>query len=382
MDERAILKAQITMLEQDLSEAKAALKMPQIDEALRSRVIALFEEQFTQQLQDLHELSELVEDNQPLQACWSSFQDTRRTCGPLFEECLALRAGALVRSAGADNGLCQIADALLDDLSKRLDIPWGRFTILSEREFFGEMAQVIRLRFPEVSIWKLPIAAHEFGHFVGPQLKKPAGAGTYTYPFQDELRRAARQGSQNWFHLHEHFADLFAANALGIAFAGTCMLLRFNPINAFTDTERHPGHAKRLYIIHRALQKMNLGAYQGFIDRLEEIWQQNVKAAGSRAQLEPQETLQLDVLLDKLYEIAGSKLVLIQYKDFVHAYSLANSLLTDGEAAHIVKPEHTLTDALNAAWMWRIEHEVEDNDLLSEIGARVIKICHEILRQR
>jgi hypothetical protein len=382
MDERALLKAQITMLEQELGWAKAALKMPQIDDALRSRVTALFEEQFTQQLQDLNALSGLVEDNQPLDACWSSFKATRRACEPLFEECLALIAGALVRSNGADNGLCQVADALLDDLSRRLDIPWGRFTILAEKEFFGEMAQVIRLRFPEVSIWNLPVAAHEFGHFVGPELKKPAAAGTYTYPFQDELIGATQQGNQNWFHLHEHFADLFATYALGIAFAGTCILLRFNPLNAFTDTEQHPCHAKRLYVIHRALQKMNLKAYKGFIDYLEEIWQRNLKAAGSREQLEPQEILQLDVLLDRLYEIAGSKLALIQYKDFVRAYSLSNALLTDGELAHIVKPEHSLTDALNAAWLYRIEHEVEDNDLLSEIETRVIKICHEILRQR
>ncbi len=381
MDERALLKAQITMLEQELGRAKAALKMPQIDDALRSRVTALFEEQFTQQLQELKDLSSLVEDKQPLDACWNTFKETRKACEPLFEECLALIAGALVRSNGADNGLCQIADALLDDLSRRLDIPWGRFTILAQKEFFAEMAQVIRLRFPGVSIWNLPIAAHEFGHFVGPELKKPGAAGTYRYPFQDELIRAKQQGDQKWFHLHEHFADLFATYALGIAFAGTCILLRFNPLNAFEDTKQHPSHAKRWYVIHKALQRMNLKAYMGLIDYLDGIWQRNLKAAGSRQQLEPREMLELDVLLDRLYEIAGSKLALIQYKDFARAHSFSN-MLTDGEAAHIVKPDHTLIDALNAAWLYRIEQEVEDSDQLSEIGTRVSKVCHEILQRR
>ena len=109
---------------------------------------------------------------------------------PLFEESLALVEGALVRGAKLDNGLCQIADALLDELRTKADVAWGRFTILAEGEFFGEMAQIIRLRFPEVSIWNLPIAAHEFGHFVGPELKQPGPFGTFRYPFQEELRKS------------------------------------------------------------------------------------------------------------------------------------------------------------------------------------------------
>lgn len=326
-----------------------------------------------------------VERGKSLKDCWVDFRKIRQACVPLFEESLALVEGALVRGAKLDNGLCQIADALLDELSTKADVAWGRFTILAEGEFFGEMAQIIRLRFPEVSIWNLPIAAHEFGHFVGPELKQPGPFGTFRYPFQEELKISAQESPQSWSFLHEYFADLFATYTLGPAFACTCILLRFDPMTAFQDTGKHPGYAKRFYMIRKTLEKMNIGSYLGIVNYLDNVWQQSLKAAEIGELLQPEMTQSLDGLLEKLYDLVTTELAPIQYKDLPRAYRLSRLLLEEREATDIVEPEHTLVDALNAAWICRIEVEDKyDNPVsqVSRIGTRTVRVCQEIMRRK
>lgn len=387
MDERTVLKAQIAFLDQQLRQAQTALNTSPIDDDLRERVQNLFEKKITQQLHELSMVMIAAEENQPLTICWTRFRNSRKVCVPLFEECLALIEGALVRGTGLDKGLCRIADTLLDDLSLRADIPWGRFTILAEKEFFGEMAQIIRLRFPEVSIWNLPITAHEFGHFIGPELKQAEIGGTFRYPFQEELQKIKNQKGRAF--LHEHFADLFATYTLGPAFACTCILLRFDPIKAFEDTKEHPGHAKRFYVIRKTLEKMNLGPYQGIVTHLDRIWQQSLRAVGLREQLAQENALQLDNKFDILYDLVITELATIQYKSVPRAYRLSRILsTTDAETEQIVQaaskqePEHTLVDILNAAWICRIEIDDRDSKRLPQIGKIAVRLCEEIIHRK
>jgi len=335
-----------------------------------------------------------VQDNKPLTHCWPRFRNIRKVSVPLFVECLALIGGALVRATEfekgpgpqLDKGLCRIADALLDDLSSRAVVLWERFTILGETEFFGEMAQIIRLRFPEVSIWNIPIAAHEFGHFIGPELKQAEIGGTFRYPFQDELRKV--EDEQGRAFLQEYFADLFATYTLGPAFACTCILLRFDPIEAYQDKKEHPAYAKRFYLIRRTLEKMNLGPYQGIVAHLDIIWRQSLKALGLREHLAQEIASQLDELLEMLYDLVITELPTIQYKDLSRAYRLSRKLLIDAETANIVEaariaaPEHTLVDILNAAWICRVEIEDQDDKLLLQIGERAVKLCEEIIDRK
>ncbi len=407
MDEREVLKAQIEFLDQQLRQAQTAIKtfdqklrQPQSalnpslnDDDLRERVQNLFEKNITQQINKLSDVKTQVGKNVSLALCWTAFRNIRKESVPLFEECLALIEGALVRQTGLDNGLCRIADGLLNDLNKDSPVPWGRFTILAEKEFFGEMAAVIRLRFPEVSIWDLPVAAHEFGHFIGPELRQAEIGGTYYYPFQEELKKIVdpqgRPDPKGRDFLQEHFADIFAAHTLGPAFACTCILLRFDPLTAFEDSTRHPAYAKRYYVIHKTLEKMSLGPYLGIVTRLDTLWLQSLRAVGPRYVLTQDITQQLDDQFEVLYNLVIAELPTIQYSSVARAYRLSRILLTTGmQVEQIVQdalrqePEHTLADILNAAWICRLEIDDWYNRRVPQIGKLAVRLCEEIIHRK
>jgi hypothetical protein len=168
---RSTLSAQVSALAlevQRLNEALATLSAatPGIQETARQR----FEDAIVTRQGELQILAQRINTSQSLQECWKDFREKRKLCVSLAREYLAFTQGAFARQAGLDGGLLRLADALLAELSLRVKIGWNPLTVLAESEWYGEEAQIIRLRFPEASIWNLPIVVHEFGHFAGPRL--------------------------------------------------------------------------------------------------------------------------------------------------------------------------------------------------------------------
>lgn len=389
MNEYSILMAQIEALAENLRGVKRALDANQIDPGLREAVRNRFERLINKQQMDVDRLRGEVENELMLEGCWSAFRDIRQDCVSIFRESLAFLEGALIRSAGMDNGICQVADFLLDDLSHRTDIPWARFTILAEEEFFARMAEIIRLRFPEFSIWNLPVTGHEFGHLVGQELRVHKPDGTYRYPFQEILQREGQIEPRNEAFLHEHFADAFATYTLGPAFACVCILLRFDPGVAYRDGREHPGSAKRAYFILRGLGKMDeaeggvVRPYGGIIEHLWDLWRQNLAAAGQPENLDQGIVPQLNEWLEELYLLLDTELPpRARYQGWLRAQRLSPELLSNKEAGRILKDEDTLADVINAAWMCRIQHWDEGSYLVRKIGEKADELCHEIIRLR
>ena len=124
-----------------------------VDENLREDV--------TNQLEELDRLEEQVisaargQDGggETLAQVWSAYRDAEVESRTLFAEYLDLVRGVLLRDAGFDNELCHISDALIRS--------WGRFrttmaalTILASHERDeASVARLIRIGFPEWTIW-------------------------------------------------------------------------------------------------------------------------------------------------------------------------------------------------------------------------------------
>jgi hypothetical protein len=386
MDERSVLQAHIVALEQELSRAKATLLL-KIDPNLRKRLEVRFNKLFNDQSKALESLRKLVERGASLSACWSSYQRISQECKPLFQECLVLTQGALARRENIDNGLCRIADTLLDDLSHRTDIQWGRFTILAEEEFFTHMAQVVRLRFPEVGVWNLPVAAHEFGHYVGPKLEIQESDGMSSHPFQDVVRDETRsRGEQHSYFVHEYFADLFATYSLGPAYACTCILLRFDLSEAYTEGEYHPSAATRVYWILRVLEKMDKAQggvtrpYRGIIRHLEQIWRSGLAATDQQEYLNKDVTNPIDALLRKLYQLVDRAWPDVRYRSWARVVELSSQLLSDKEPEQVLTDADRLPDLINAAWRCRLVQKGQDVDMrVRKIGDRTVQFCNHVI---
>jgi hypothetical protein len=400
LDERYILRTQIQALWQELDRALRKFdelksdgaqqeydepRFRDIDDKLLERVDVLMDTHIGELQQGLDELRQGVENGEDLAECWDTFRIRRYSCTVFFREYLALMEGALVRSAGLDDGLCDIADALLRYLSQRADIYWGRFTVLAEGEFYGHMAQVVRLRFPAESIWSLPVAAHEFGHFVGPEVKVQNIVGEIKYPFQKILEQEKLKNQRSWHYTHEHFADLFATFALGPAYACTCILLRFDPGTAYEDTEKHPSGFERVVWILGALKRMDeeIGGeitrpYEAIVQFLENLWKRCVQTSGQSENSDKNSITLPDGAFKELYQLLRTRLPKVQYDSFERAKMLSNHLRPDCSTTPKPQFAYTLPDVLNAAWLSRIEHWDEGSHAMTNIGMQAIELCRGI----
>lgn len=390
MDSRSVLLAQIEALGENLTRMTKALDQQDIEQiapSLRRAVRNRFEWLMKAREKELDMLRKQVDGNLALDICWENFRTTRKDCRMLFRECLAFLEGALIRGVGLDDGICQVADAILADLSYKADIPWQRFTIMAEGEFFTNLTEVIRLRFPEFSIWNLPIAAHEFGHYVAEQLRK----GEPSDPFVTILHGEGRfePDERDIRFLHEQFADLFATYTLGPAYACTSILLSFDPRTADRDGDEHPAAAKRVHFILKALEEMDRDSVAqpqlGIINTLRSLWQGSLEAVGKPEPLSPDVIGQLNSRLNQLYVQVAEKsqrLAGARYNSWSRAALLSAKLLSDKEATQLLEEhqrEITLPDVLNAAWLCRIKHWDTHRHLVS---GKALALCLEIVRSR
>jgi len=106
-----------------------------------------------------------VRSGMRMQDCWHAFTVLDANFRPLLEEFVSLLQGIMQRRARLDEGICDIADAMLEHLCRLADVGWRRFTVLGS-DYLTERTGVVRVRFPAASIWDLPFLAHEFGHVI------------------------------------------------------------------------------------------------------------------------------------------------------------------------------------------------------------------------
>jgi hypothetical protein len=390
-----VLKAQLDSLRQELVRAKRSSDSADLESALRIRVAARFDTELTRLEKRAETFSSLLGSaGQPMDAQWRELRKLQTDAGTVLNECLAFVQGALARRVGVDNGICALTDALLDDLAAKSDIPWGRFTLLATSEFYRETADIIRIRYPDVSLWSMPFAAHEFGHFLGPALRRSRD-GAYVYPFQDLLKLADERSkpegqlhTTQWHHSQELFADLFATYSLGPAYAAAIILLRMNPAEAHAESYSHPSGASRVHGILWALDRMSerddgtrRRPFRDVTDLLSNLWQESMGQAKQSIKLPDAQASLLTQRLSELFDLladATPERLMFKGADWNRVEALANDMLavladdatdrgmTDLSAAA------TCRDVLNAAWLTRLNVADQNPRVLNDLAQRAL----------
>ncbi len=402
MDETSFLLAQLHALSVELSSARRVLDgVRNIEPGLHERLGLRFGQLLSQQQSEVERLQTQLEVSlQPLDDSWKQFQELDRHCRDVLGETLALLGGLLVRHAGLDHGVCLIADKLCDHLAKASDTAHGFLTLPAANDSFTGLTNIVRLHFPDFSIWRLPVVAHEFGHYLVARKK----GVDFPYLFSDILE--AEGGGVGPTRdreavLEEQFADLFAVYSLGPAYACACIMLEFDPRRAYAAPVLHPSDAERVYFILQALNKLQVRdvtrPYRRLvIDRLQGTWQTSIDAACGRSP-GPDQVQQMqarvDKRLDRMYAVLddpGVHLAGVKYEipSWTRTRGLSASLLRlaqtpescDEPAARDVLREAsasaggqaiTLPDVLNGAWRCRLENERVPAEALSEVALRV-----------
>ncbi len=150
---------------------------------------------------------------------WRKYRKALAHCHELFVEYIDLVRGVLLRDAGMDQDLCRIADSLIKTWHFA-GTAWSSLSIPAEDERPGmSTAQLIRLGFPEWSIWSLPLVAREFGHVF--TMKRDR--------IDTDVLQAAADNIRGEAELRSWAADVFATSVAGSAYPWAAVVLRADP---------------------------------------------------------------------------------------------------------------------------------------------------------
>src|SRR5262249_25398374 len=95
---------------------------------------------------------------------WREYARIQQECQQIYQEALQLITGLVLRDHALDWGICNIADTLVKQCAgdtrnlEALTVP------ALQEALTHTLGYIIRLRFPEWSVWTLPLVVHEFGH--------------------------------------------------------------------------------------------------------------------------------------------------------------------------------------------------------------------------
>jgi len=159
------------------------------------------------------------EATQLMDVAWQDYGKALARCHEIFVEYIDLIRGVLLRDAGLDEDLCRIADALITTWPIA-DHVWSSLSIPAEEERpTMSTAQLIRLGFPEWSMWSLPLVAREFGHVFARKRER----------VRTDIQQALARNVATEAELCSWAADVFATTVLGSAYPWAAILLRAEP---------------------------------------------------------------------------------------------------------------------------------------------------------
>jgi hypothetical protein len=332
---------------------------------------------------------------------WEGYSQLHLKSQELFGEFLEFIGGLAFRSRELDERICNVADELIQNCSRdTIGDPWQSVTVPAREEAVSKtLAAIIRLRFPERTIWTVPFAAHEFGHVLMEEcdpLKKIIDE--YAPVWRDLRVRFGGSGrimskARARAYLGELLADAFATYYMGPAYPAAAIHLRFDPTTALREDEEHPSDLRRAYVILSMLEQMNkklgLLPYREILNRLRSDWAALCRRNG-HPKLESSHETRLDDLVATAYGTFGTALLpaaeypLSGYSGWSVASGWQARWQQEAEAngplslPDGVTKTSRLRDALNAAWVFRIMHPAEVRDVTDV----ALRLCEEIIQAR
>jgi hypothetical protein len=265
------------------------------------------------------EARELMDD------AWRDYQAALTCCHEIFAEYIELMSGVLLRDAGLDEDLCRIADALIRKWPMA-DYSWASLSIPAEDERPAmSTAQLVRLGFPEWSIWSLPLAAREYGHIFARKRER----------VRTDVQEALARHVATEAELCSWTADVFATTVLGSAYPWAAILLRAEPSAADDQA--------RVAVMLHTLELMS--PPDEFYRPMARAWQ--TATDGQFSLSEGQK--------DFVRKVKSR--IRVEFRRWQDANDLADLLRSDAEPEQIASSvaDHGLANVLVAAWRVRID---------------------------
>jgi len=356
------LRTQANSAKQDIESLRAPLNCVALDEAAgpvataQSQIRAQANECLkalgqieTDLLKPAEVQGNTTEAQKLLEQAWAEYAGglNKRT-DRVYAEYVDFLGGLALRDTGFDQKACQIADELIRKFDRFDDARWGSLTIPALHAAVStELARIIRLGYPEWSIWALPLTAHEFGHLVVQKCET-------VKLFIDKQNGAYYSRC----HLETLLADAFATYTMGPAYACAAMLLRFNPALAFNEEVEIPPVATRGKVIFSMLnwvdeQSAANKPYAGIIGVISDAWLAALQQANPLRVIEDIPNAVIKSAVSFLGEFLKRDIDL-KPPTYESVQVWPDLLLKPYDEKIDVYGTEELRDVLNAAWVCRI----------------------------
>jgi hypothetical protein len=312
---------------------------------------------------------------------WKTYRDEiRDQSDALFSEYVEFLGGLALRDTGLgglppsplhagedeaedeaeyNRDVCVMADGLLrqiyyigsNDLWHSMAVPGraGAATISS-------VSRMIRLGFPDWTVWAVPLAAYQFGLVVVDDYDLVAKYPGLPGVSAGELRVV--------------LADAFATFTVGPAYALACILTKLEPVPAsIPNLPDGLSDSERVGMILSTLAFMDEDAtFEDFIGALRDQWEASIQHNGVASEPRPATGERVTAWSDYMNQFLGSKAEQRRFRAPRWRAAMEWPSLTDRETLDLalseVPPEQqTVFDVLNAAWYQRFTSQGSSRDL-------------------
>ena len=378
MDTAFVLRWRLAELAEQVDVADGLLHDAMFPEGLRSSLADAVGRRWQVLRSDFDEFDADLAVGTCSSSSWRRLASLRADVARTMSEALAVLNGLLirqletptnaVRGAPLDRHACMLSDAILREFGMLTQgaIVWSRATVVGSSISYNPLVHVVQIRFPDFSIWSLPLVAHEAGHFVGRELRWSDDGSADTYPVQDLARRVADDagGILSYRHVLELFADHLAARTLGPAFGCALLLTQLEPHTAAEPVDSHPPAAARAAVV--LLTLADVPDFSGVTSLLEQVWRGQLAACGVH-RVEP--LTDVPALVEDFRALTRRYLNDVRYSGWNRALQLNTQLSAVTGVSRLHLPAGTtLPDVLNAAWLSRLKNRSSKAYDVSSVG--------------
>jgi hypothetical protein len=185
----------------------------------------------------LAELNKALAGNVPDVEAWKKFRVASLRSQDIFAEYLDFLGGLALRDIGFDEGISRISEDLIRTYKTNQppSYPWLALPAARPDTVAKTLARIVRVGFPEWTVWALPFTAHAFWHVI-------ARDDLEDVVLQETALEAIPE------RLQTCLADAFATYTMGPAYAYAAFYLLLNPLDAFAANPANPADTAGLRV--------------------------------------------------------------------------------------------------------------------------------------
>jgi hypothetical protein len=351
---------------------------------------------------------------------WKHYSHVLTESRTLLREGLEIIGTLAIRNKGLDAKILHVADELIRDcLTLSIGTLDYYLTVHGlDETFMASKAYIIHMRFPEWTIWDLPLIAHELGRvsiaiLSGKEKAEDNEELRFLTAFISEQERflidkfrnstsEAKPSEVEQWHkwaasrVRKLAADAFATYTMGPAYACSAIYLRLNPtLKPSGDT---PSDAERARVVLNMLEWMNSRAsptnqpYAWVIDRLCKAWQSVLQQSNENCELSASEEEYIRVFTHSFAEnVCPQRLT----RRAIYPSESWNNVSTwsthwrsqQKDGIQFTIPEATeakihdvkIRDVLNAVWSYRLEAEDFSEFVRNDLNRVGKELCGSII---